>query len=120
MSQPAEKIDVKNKFPGGLPHNLNKKLSFVKTKREQSKIDRKIGDLGYSMIRYVGESFKKADSNARADIVIQSHWRRGHWRSQSFGEKLKHQRMVWIMPTIVNSSHGQPLKGHLYDVREDQ
>ncbi|GAA4145957.1 hypothetical protein GCM10022216_30410 [Sphingobacterium kyonggiense] len=120
LSQPAEKIDVKNEFPGGLPHNLNKKLSFVKTKREQSKIDRKIEDLGYTRIRYVGESFKKADSNAGSDIVIQSHWRRGHWRSQRFGEKLKHQRMVWIMPTIVNSSHGQPLKGHLYDVREDQ
>lgn len=120
LAQPVEKIDVKNEFPAGLPHNLNKKLSFVKTHREQSKIDRKIEDLGYTKIRYVGESYKKACSSAKADMVIQSHWRRGHWRSQRFGEKLTDQRMVWIMPTIVNSNHGQPLKGHLYDVKEDQ
>lgn len=30
------------------------------------------------------------------------HWRRGHWRNQPYGPKLKEHRTIWIEPMIVN------------------
>lgn len=114
LSQPTEKIDLVKEFPTGLPNNFDKKRTFAKTAKEQAKINQKIEDFGFTKINYVGRSFKKQHLKLTAGATVQSHWRRGHWRNQKFGTQLKDSRMVWIMPTIVNSNLGEPLKGHIY------
>src|SRR5690606_11522727 len=59
LSQPTEKADIATKFPTGLPNNLDKKLSFAKTRKEVEKVSHKIDQLGFTKIHYVGQSFKK-------------------------------------------------------------
>ncbi|MCW3466816.1 hypothetical protein [Chitinophaga nivalis] len=118
LSQPTEKVEVEKRFPTGLPGNFDKQLSFAKTDKETKKIEEKINQLGFTKIRYVGQSFKRTVVAATADATVKAHWRRGHWRNQKFGEKLLQDKMIWIMPTIVNSHIGDPLKGHIYDIEE--
>jgi hypothetical protein len=114
LSQPAEKIDLVKEYPTGLPNNFDKKRTFAKTAREQAKINQKIEDFGFTKIDYIGRSFKRQQLKLVDGVTVQPHWRRGHWRNQKFGTQLKDSRMVWIMPTIVNSNLGKPLKGHIY------
>lgn len=33
-----------------------------------------------------------------------THWRRGHWRNQPCGEKLQDSKIIWIQPTLINST----------------
>ena len=116
LSQPKEKTDIEAKYPTNLPHNFDKKLKFAKTAKEQKKLDEKIEQLGFTKIKYVGQSFKCNNKNLFENSSIQSHWRRGHWRNQKYGERLMLKKTIWIMPTIVNHEKGQPLQGHIYDL----
>lgn len=36
-----------------------------------------------------------------------THWRRGHFRNQRFGEGLKDSHIVWIQPVIVNAAENE-------------
>lgn len=117
LSQPKNKIDVEIEHPSGLPHNLNRKLRTAKTDREKTKIEQKINGCGFSKINYIGRSYKSQNiGNNITSGMHSSHWRRGHWRSQKFGPGLLKEKLIWILPTIVNSNNGNPQKGHLYDV----
>lgn len=119
LSQPKDKQDIEKKLPTGLPGNFEKRMSFAKTERENKKISDKIEQAGFSKINFVGQSFKrKYEEIIRTNSTVQPHWRRGHWRNQKFGEKLRDSKLIWIMPTIVKSEVGQPVKGHLYDVQD--
>ena len=44
------------------------------------------------------------------------HWRRGHYRTQSYGPKRSETKLIWIKPTIVNKSDDISLKVKNYDV----
>ena len=82
------------------------------SKKETEKIEKKIAETGFSKIHYVGNSFKKRSQvSDNSSLILSSHWRRGHWRNQRFGEKL-----IWIKPVIVNKSLGTPQKGHIYEI----
>jgi hypothetical protein len=116
LSQPKDKIDLEKKLPKGLPGNFEKKMSFAKTDKDKNKIRNKIEQAGYTKINFVGQSFKRDLTEINNSSVVQPHWRRGHWRNQKFGKKLKESKLIWIMPTIVKSEMGKPVKGHLYDV----
>lgn len=119
LSQPTDKVDIEKKYPDGLPQNFNKKLSFSKSEKEIKKVSEKIDKLGFSKINYVGQSYKRERNNLFSNINIQSHWRRGHWRNQRFGEKLVENKLIWILPTIVNKNSTLPVKGHVYDIEKD-
>lgn len=115
LSLPKESKDLKNIYPTDLPHNFNKKLSFAKTNREKTKIEKKIIETGFSKIFIVGDSFKNYDNNFKSKgIQISPHWRKGHWRNQVYGENYSQKKLIWIRPTIVNKDIGEPIKGHLY------
>lgn len=118
LSQPPDKIDIETKYPQNLPQNFDKKLKFAKTPKEHTKIDKKLEQLGFTKIKYVGQSFRRNNQSLFSNLTLQPHWRRGHWRNQKFGEKLKNQKIIWIMPTIVNYEKGIPKKGHIYDINE--
>ena len=36
-----------------------------------------------------------------------SHWRRGHWRQASVGEKRAEKKVIWIRPTFVNPDYSK-------------
>lgn len=118
LSQPTEKIDIKNSFPKGLPHNFDRKRSLAKTKRENSKLDQKIENLGFSKISFIGQSFKRQNKELFSNYTIEPHWRRGHWRNQKYGRGLNEKKLIWILPTIVNNQKEEPIKGQVYKVNE--
>jgi len=116
LSLPTETQDIVQKYPDDLPHNFNKKLSFAKTKREIEKVETKIKETGYSKIKFVGSSYIRNFEYELKFSEISSHWRRGHWRNQKYGEHFSLTKLVWIIPTIVNKQKGEPEKGHIYTV----
>lgn len=118
LSQPTDKKDIELKLPKGLPSNFEKKLSFAKTTKETKKLENKIESLGFTKIHFVGQTFKKSSNEISNTYSVLTHWRRGHWRNQKFGKDLKDSKIIWILPTIVNSDKGEPLKGHIYDLNE--
>ncbi|GEM_PF-1007518 len=120
LSQPKDKLDIERKLPTGLPGNFEKKLSFAKTEKDKKKVNEKIEQAGFTKINFVGKSFRRQNKEIKSnDSTVLPHWRRGHWRNQRFGEELQESKLVWIMPTIVNSEIGKPVKGHLYYAEED-
>lgn len=117
LSMYKEDKDIQIQYAEDLPFNFNKKLSLSKNKREKEKIEKKIKETGFSKIFYVGNSFKKKiKADKGSDLILSSHWRRGHWRSQRIGEKLLNTKLIWIKPVIVNKSLGNPQKGHIYEI----
>lgn len=119
LSLPTEKIDIEKKYPENLPHNFNKKLKFSKSPKEHEKVSKKINQLGFSKINYIGRTYKRDYPSIFSDTILQPHWRRGHWRNQRFGEKLKEKKLIWIQPTIVGNNTDLPLQGHIYDIKDD-
>ena len=107
------------KLPKGLPSNLDKKLSFAKTSKDIKKVENTFEQLGFTKIHYVGQSFERKHYNTLNCSSLQTHWRRGHWRNQKFGEHLKESKIIWILPTIVNNDKGELIKGHLYNVEDN-
>ena len=119
LSQPKDKTDIEKKYPFGLPGNFDKKLSFAKSRRDVKKISDEIDNAGFSQINFVGQLFRRKTKNLTdSTSLIQSHWRRGHWRNQKFGEKLQVEKLIWIMPTIVKKDSGEPGKGHIYKLAD--
>ena len=120
LSLPTEKIDIEKKYPENLPHNFNKKLKYSRSPKEQEKISTKIDQLGFSKINYIGQSYKRDYSSIFSEIIQQPHWRRGHWRNQRYGEKLKDKKLIWIQPTIVGKDINLSLQGHVYDIKDNK
>lgn len=117
LSMYKQDKDIQIQYADDLPFNFNKKLGFSKSKKETEKIEKKIAETGFSKIHYVGNSFKKRSKvGDNSNLILSSHWRRGHWRNQRFGEKLINKKLIWIRPVIVNKSLGNPQKGHIYEI----
>lgn len=115
LSLPRESLDINKNYPSDLPYNFNKKLSFAKSDNTKKKIENKISNYGYSKINFVGNSFKNLkNQNKITNGELPTHWRRGHWRNQLYGENHKVSKLIWIKPTIVNKHKGDATKGHIY------
>jgi hypothetical protein len=58
------------------------------------------------------------DSTSETPRSVKAHWRRGHFRSIRYGEKLGKQRLGWIKPVLVNADQAfEPVKTKPYVVR---
>ena len=58
-------------------------------------------------------------SDASTGGEVSTHWRRGHWRRQPFGDGLQQIRLLWIKPALVRRDKGEPVHGHLYEVKQE-
>jgi hypothetical protein len=117
LSLPKDQQDIKTEYPHSLPFNFNKKLSFGKTRKEREQIGEKIKSSGYSKINFVGTTYKRpVQQQSESTYQTASHWRRGHWRNQPFGQGLKEKKLIWIQPTLVGKDATGGIKGHLYNV----
>jgi hypothetical protein len=56
--------------------------------------------------RWIGREFKRSSNptGSNSHASPSTHWRRGHWRQQPCGEKMQQRKLVWIRPTLINSS----------------
>ncbi len=70
----------------------------------------------YAIVRLVGSEV--ADGVRRgAGGSLRTHWRRGHWRLQRYGEGLSQCKRIWIKPVMVGSDQmgdPSPPPGHVY------
>jgi hypothetical protein len=106
---------VKEEYPKEAPTNLVEKQKTQKDEKIKSKIEREINNHGYSKVKFVS-SVEKSDSiSLPSNREINTHWRRGHWRNQAFGDNFTARKYIWIHPTIVRKDKGDPI-GHVYDV----
>nr|WP_169605362.1 hypothetical protein [Microscilla sp. PRE1] len=95
---------------------LLKALQQTNKKREHQKLKEKLAKHSYSKIHYFGSKVESEYRVTATGIELESHWRRGHWRNQPFGQELQKRKLIWIKPTIVRKDKGNTKTGHVYDV----
>lgn len=105
--------DVERRYGDDVPAALLEKLKRSMTAKERRRSESKLASMGYTRIHFCGRAFEKLGATpTKAEVT--PHWRRGHWRHQSFGPKQVQRKLVWIMPTIVRRDKGMPEHGHIY------
>lgn len=111
--------DVELKWPSNAPKALIEKAESTKPKERRLAYD-ELWAQGYAKIRYCKtyspeESNISLGYNVEEDKKIAKHWRRGHWRNQSYGLGLRERRLVWIKPCLVGTIE-KLIKGREYQV----
>jgi hypothetical protein len=113
----TKEADIDEKYPEELPTHLKANLEKANTNRKKEIAKAEILRNGFTKIKYVGHRIKRNKLVDGTGKEVSAHWRRGHWRNQKFGENLSEIKLLWIMPTIVNKEKGEPLKGHIYEIK---
>lgn len=111
--------DVETRWPANTPPSLLKQLAKTENRNEQRRIQSKLASLGFTPVHICGrrlvEEIQRNAATAAGQGHRAVHWRRGHWRRQPHGPHNSLRKLVWLMPTLVNSAGAQdePL-GHVY------
>lgn len=112
-----EKRDIQEFYTNNPPDHLVKKLSKAKKTNQKSKLESEMSYLGYSLVKICGNSIAdQYGSGKAAEGDKATHWRRGHWRSQAYGDGMMKRKVIWIMPTLIRGDKGDSSKGHIYTV----
>lgn len=106
---------VKEGFPEEAPKSLVEKHKVHQNEKTKKKIEREILNHGYSVVKFVHSSAKLETDSIPTNREMNTHWRRGHWHNQAYGNKLSERKYIWINPTIVRKDKGDPV-GHIYNV----
>ncbi len=104
-AEPENKI---TQWTSDTPQYLLDKLKKAKTKHQKQIINSDINCKGFTKINFIGQGYKQAIESSSGK-ALNTHWRRGHWRSLE-------TKIIWIKPTIVNRDKGSPSAGHIYNV----
>lgn len=110
--------EVDTRFPDHTPQNLLEKLARATNIRDASRTTSKLASMGYTKIHFCGDTIQRAYDALPNGRELSSHWRRGHWRNQSYGEQYSEHKLLWIRPTLVRKDKGEPPSGHIYSVGE--
>jgi hypothetical protein len=110
---------IVKELPSNLPNHLKDKIIKSRTRRKKEIAEKYVEQNNYSFINFVGEEFRKSDSNEDSGIELSPHFRRGHFRRHRHGVELKEIKILWIRPTIVRADKGNPTYGHIYNVDKE-
>jgi len=110
--------DVMTVWPEETPASLKNKVEHGKGK-EAVRAKSKLASMGYVPVHICGKNLIRqieAANIKNEGKLLSTHWRRGHWRNQVHGPKHSLRKLIWVMPTLVNShlSEDGPETGHLY------
>lgn len=112
-----EKRDVQYRYPKEAPNKLVVKAENRHKPTEARRAQSKLESLGFRKIYVCGDSIQKIYSSMVPEMSsLATHWRRGHWRNQAYGEKQSLRRLIWIEPTLVKPGQSAPL-GHVYSMK---
>lgn len=115
----VDNADIVEEQSKDTPKHLIEKLENAKSNHKKQIVQAELIEQGYTKINYCGNKYKSDKEVAELlQSGIKPHWRRGFYRNQVFGEGNKSRKRIWIEPTIVNKSLGEPAKGHIYDIRK--
>ena len=112
--------DIETNWPANTPAHLLKELTKTDNRNERQRIQAKLALQGFTPVHICGrrlaaELERQAAATTGPDRHPAAHWRRGHWRRQPHGPQNSLRKLVWLLPTLVNS--GKPdvdVPGHLY------
>lgn len=115
--------DIDTVWPEGTPTSLRKKAENGKGK-EQTRAKSKLETLGYVPVHICGKRVAKQHSvheiYSHQHGHKSTHWRRGHWRNQSYGPGRTLRKLIWVMPVVVGANNNEePEAGHIYQVNPD-
>jgi len=113
----AKNAEVEVGYPGEAPARLVLQTSGIKPK-ERERAKRKLDALGFRRIHLCGRATAEK-IGLHHGMKIPTHWRRGHWRSQRYGEKLTKIKLIWVSSVLVNADKGLSSSGHLYIADKD-
>ena len=115
----AYQEDVKKTWDKEPPENIMN-LMQNGSEKEQKKAKAKAKSLGYRQIYLCGTAVQKSNSNiveiSDSDKHKITHWRRGHWRNQRYGEKRMLSKLLWIKPMIIGKNN-EDIQGHEYHIK---
>ena len=107
--------DIKEVWPEGTPINLTLKAEAGSSK-EQQRAKSKLAGLGYSPVHLCGQRIVlHSNTNLNEGHHLKTHWRRGHWRNQAYGQGRELRKLIWIMPSLIGTKQDTtPIEGHIY------
>jgi hypothetical protein len=115
----AYPADIESRWPDNAPKALLDKVNGG-TPKERARALSKLAGLGYTPVHHAGRQFaqnlESSVARGNRDGGMKTHWRRGHWRRQQYGPNRTMQKLVWLMPVLVNPKKleaGTEL-GHIY------
>jgi len=111
--------DIETVWPEGTPVSLKKKADDGHGKAK-IRARSKLTAMGYAPVHLCGRRLSEQRSEMGLDRPegkqVATHWRRGHWRNQSFGPRRTLRKLIWVMPVLVGSKgdKDEPDSGHIY------
>lgn len=90
---------IQSQYSKNAPVKLIEKLGKTKNKEEVKKIKAEIKKVQYTKIILCDLRQEANKSNEQTGKEIATHWRRGHWRKQPYGENNSQIKLIWIYPT---------------------
>ena len=139
MTMSARPEMIRARWPEGAPEGLAQKAEKARHRGDISAAERtesKIQSQGYRRIlldhrsdnRGSGSPESAAGARGGSETIDSkleegrgpsSHWRRGHFRTQRYGEGLKKRKVIWIEPVFVGGSEEEvPDVAHEYHMDE--
>lgn len=89
-----------------VPERFERQLRSERpTERERTRA--KLWSLGIIPVQVLGhvrDTAAKGASVTRESSSPRTHWRRGHWRAQAYGERLQQRKLIYIRPVLVKGS----------------
>ena len=83
--------------------------------RQREKMRSRLTADGYTVVNLLGQEIQGSAVATRDGGPIRTHWRRGHWRQQPYGEGMALRRRTWIKPVMVNQDlDSGDLPGRIY------
>lgn len=106
--------DSAAEYPAGAPEGLVKAATSTDFKTAKGARGR-LAELGYLPVHLCGQELLRHPLPHQAgDRHMRTHWRRGHWRRQVYGEGRALRKLIWVMPMVVGASDDAEPLGHLY------
>ncbi|WP_421976207.1 hypothetical protein [Roseivirga seohaensis] len=95
------------------------RLKRTKKPQERKKQEIELHKNGFTKVTICGKSIhSEKEEGLHSMGELSTHWRRGHWRNQTYGSKGNEQvKLIWIKPTLVRADKGSPSKGHIYELK---
>jgi hypothetical protein len=87
-------------YPDDAPKSLVN-LAENGSRADRSRAINKMEERGFLPVVSIGKHYIKQNPQA-PNHGTKTHWRRGHWRNQPYGERLSLRKIIWIQPTLIS------------------
>ncbi|WP_432263315.1 hypothetical protein [Cupriavidus sp. TMH.W2] len=113
--------DIEEVWPSSIPSYRLSELKRAKNNQDRKRARSKLEAAGFSAVHLCGSALamqiEKQQQIGVAKGTVSTHWVRGHWKRQAYGEGFSLRKIIWRMPYLVKAhesdTKGDP-PGHIY------